>query len=260
MVFQEKTPPHLRVITILNLLAEKGQRLTMSDFIAELKWPKQSLHRLINSMIDNGYLEKVGRFYIPSPHLVSLANGLLQFSGTFTVRRRILNELAELTGETINFVQPKYNCMTYTDRIGTNRPLQILLPVGSDVPFHCTASGKLYLANIRKSQRRHLLHDTVLKAHTNKTITSFEILEKELRLIRKNGYSIDHQEMIDGMTAIAVPVFDDKMRFYAALAVHAPLVRFSPEQAISLAPYIKDCARRLREGIFPPDDEENNNG
>ena len=65
------------------------------------------------------------------------------------VRQTVLNALAEDVGETCNIAMPERHAMVYLDRVETKWPLRIQLPVGTEVPFHCTASGKMYLSSLK---------------------------------------------------------------------------------------------------------------
>jgi DNA-binding IclR family transcriptional regulator len=240
-----KTPPNLRMLSIISLLATQGQPMSIQEMINHLGWPKQSLHRLVQSLVDNRYLERQGRRYSPSKQLSNMANGILHFAPNLHARHRILTQLSADSGETVNFVMPMEDGMTYVDRVDTNWPFRILLPIGSSVPFHCTASGKTYLASIRGDQRRRFLAGLTLDQHTENTHTSTATLETELKVIRRQGYALDDEEFFDNMYAIAVPVFDLQGRFHAALATHGPKQRFNKDQAMALVDRLKDYSAQI---------------
>lgn len=88
--------------------------------------------------------------------------------------------------------------------------------------MHCTASGKLFLAFAHESDRRQLLERLALEPLTPKSITSHERLDAELRHIRAQEISVDDEEFIRGMVAIAVPVKDANGQVLTAIACHAP--------------------------------------
>jgi len=240
-----KTPPNLRMLSIISLLATQGQPMSIQEMINHLGWPKQSLHRLVQSLVDNRYLERQGRRYSPSKQLSNMANGILHFAPNLHARHRILTQLSADSGETVNFVMPMEAGMTYVDRVDTNWPFRILLPIGSSVPFHCTASGKTYLASIRGDQRRRFMAGLTLDQHTENTHTSTATLETELKVIRRQGYALDDEEFFDNMYAIAVPVFDLQGRFHAALATHGPKQRFNKDQAMALVDRLKDYSAQI---------------
>ena len=153
-------------------------------------------------------------------------------------------------GETVNFVVPEDQGMSYKDRVETNWAFRIQLPIGTHVPFHCTASGKTFLATLPKAERRRLVGVMKLDAMTKNTITDPEILMKELRQIARQGYAIDNEEFMDGMVATAVPVRDPSGRYVASLAFHGPVQRISYAAAVEQAEDVKASAEKLERVLF----------
>ena len=135
--------------------------------------------------------------------------------------------------------------MVYLDRVEAEWPLRTQLPIGTRVPLHCTASGKLYLSSLSATQKRRLVGVLPLERHTAKTITGTEDLLAELGHIRDSGIGTDDEEFIDGMTAVAVPLLDNKGRVVGTLAYHAPSVRLNIEAALGHVPVMRLAAEAL---------------
>ena len=68
--------------------------------------------------------------------------------------------------------------MVYLDRVETAAPLRFYLHPGSRVPAHCSASGKMFLAQMPPAQRRRLLAHAPLERYTAKTLTALDALEQ----------------------------------------------------------------------------------
>ena len=140
--------------------------------------------------------------------------------------------------------------MRYVDRVETNWAFRVALPIGSHVPFHCTASGKIYMASLPSARRRTFLSSLQLKRLTPNTHVSVERLATELNDIRRDGFSLDREEFHEAMVAIAVPVTDPEGRFFAALAVHGPTQRFGLDKALANKDMLHDYAGRISKAIF----------
>ena len=69
-----------------------------------------------------------------------------------------MNALVDDIGETCNLVIPGRQSMIYLDRVESAWPLRVQLPIGTRVPLHCTASGKLYLSTLSKSRQQRILN------------------------------------------------------------------------------------------------------
>ena len=143
--------------------------------------------------------------------------------------------------------------MNYIDRVETDWAFRIQLPIGTNVPFHCTASGKCFLASLAPKKRKAMIDAMDLKAHTRRTHVRQETLLAELKQVSKQGYALDQEEFMDGMVAIAVPVKDNHGRFSAALAFHGPTQRISIENALARKDILTEAAKQLADSLFNED-------
>ena len=164
-------------------------------------------------------------------------------------RRQILERIAAKVGETVNFVVPGESGMHYMDRVETDWPVRIQLPVGTVVPFHCTASGKAYLSSIPFKRRKSFIRTLDLKKFTPNTQADHDALIEDTERVALRGYALDEEEFIEGMNAIAVPVADDEGRYVASLAFHGPKQRLSIETAIANVGEIREGSLALRAAL-----------
>jgi DNA-binding IclR family transcriptional regulator len=236
----------LRALDLLSEVARSETALSVPDLCARLPLPKPTVHRLCQKLEAENYLmrEPDGRRFAIGPRFLRMGFDMLR-NTVSSERRSILEALVEVAGETCNFVTRAGSQAIYLDRVEASWPLRMHLEVGSRVPMHCTASGKLFLATMRPSQRRRIIETLHLKAHTPNTLTSVPALEAELERITAEGYSMDAQEFLEGLVAIAVPVKDARGGVVAAVACHGPLPRFTLDKALTLVPHLKDAARKL---------------
>ena len=162
-----------------------------------------------------------------------------------TARLAILRGVADEIGETCNLAIPDREGMIYLDRVETKWPLRIQLPIGTQVPFHCTASGKMYLSTLRPQTLSGYLSARRLHAHTERTLTDPSALRDEIGRIAQVGHSTDDEEFMPGMTAIAVPVVDGQDRLVATLSVHAPTQRHDLRSLMQFLSVLQDGAKKL---------------
>lgn len=249
---ENRIPTNLRTLMILEIMGRSESAMTPTQINAELGLPKQTVHRLCNTLETEGYLvrEADGRRLRPSRRLRLIANGLLHASRFHITRHQILIDVANRVQETVNMVVPEETGMKYIDRVETDWSFRIQLPVGSNVPFHCTASGKAFMASMPKSKREQFVAGLKLEKLTEKTHQSVETLLEDLTLTRKRGYAIDDEELMDDMVAIAVPVTDINGRFVASLAFHGPLQRISIEEMKARKEHLFEGAKALSVALF----------
>ena len=244
---ETQIPTNLRLLLVVEEIAKAGTPLKPMQLSAALGLPKPTIHRLLQTAEAEGFLQRDldGRSYGPGPRLRQIAVHTMSSERLRTGRLAILKAVAEDIGETCNLATPDREGMTYLDRVETKWPLRIQLPIGTQVPFHCTASGKMYLSTLRDSTLEAVLNSRSLEGLTEKTIITSDALRAELAETRKRRYSQDDEEFMLGMTAVAVPVIDSTGRLIATLSVHAPGQRHSIADLIQFLPNLKDAARKL---------------
>lgn len=242
-----KIPTNLRLLMVLEELCRAGVPTTPTEVNAVLKLPKPTVHRLFHTLEAEGFVQRDidGRSYSPGARLRRLSTDVLSSLRIRTARLAVLNALAEEIGETCNIATPDREAMIYLDRVETKWPLRIQLPIGTTVPFHCTASGKMYLSSFRPAHLRTYLAATKLRELTPHTITDPVQLTEELALIAERGYSIDNEEFMEGMIAAAVPIRDAHDRLLATLSIHAPTQRIDVAALTAHVPRIAASAQQL---------------
>lgn len=249
---ENRIPTNLRTLMILEIMGRSESAMTPTQINAELGLPKQTVHRLCTTLETEGYLirEADGKRLRPSRRLRLIANGLLHASRFHITRHQILVDIANKVQETVNMVVPEETGMNYIDRVETDWPFRIQLPVGSNVPFHCTASGKAFMASMPKSKREQFVAGLKLEQWTKKTHPTAQSLLEDLKLTRKRGYAIDSEEFMPDMVAIAVPVTDVNGRFVASLAFHGPIQRLSIEDMEARKEHLFEGAKALSKALF----------
>ncbi|MEX0277456.1 MAG: IclR family transcriptional regulator [Ruegeria sp.] len=244
---ETQIPTNLRLLLILEEVAKRGVAVKPADLIDALGLAKPTIHRLLQTAETEGFLQRDldGRSFGPGPRLRRLSVDTVSSEHLRTARLAILRSVADEIGETCNLAIPDREGMIYLDRVETKWPLRIQLPIGTQVPFHCTASGKMYLSTLRQHTLEGFLSARKLNANTNKTITDADALRREIKHIELNGYSTDDEEFMQGMAAVAVPVSDENNRLVATLSVHAPTQRHDLASLTQFLVVLQDGARKL---------------
>ncbi|NNE89626.1 MAG: IclR family transcriptional regulator [Silicimonas sp.] len=248
----ERIPTNLRTLLILEELSRSNTPMTASELGRAVGLAKQTVHRLCATLEQEGFLARIApsKRYIATRRVREMASGLLFSSNSQIAAHQILVDVAREVKETVNFVVPEDSGMRYLDRVETDWAFRVQFPVGSNVPFHCTASGKTYLASLAPRTRRSMVAGLELSKLTHRTHTNQDTLLRELKQISSQGFALDNEEFIDGMVAIAVPVTDAEGRFAAALAFHGPRQRITPDGAINRLDPLLQGAKRIGKALF----------
>lgn len=245
-------PTNLRLLLLLEEIARVGVPVTPTAVNEVMGLPKPTVHRLFHRLEEEGFLQRDidGRSYSAGQRLRKLSVNVLSSSRIRVVRLAVLHALTDDVGETCNLATPDRDGMVYLDRVETKWPLRIQLPIGTTVPFHCTASGKMYLSSLSPRYLAKYLSSVPLEAHTTKTLITPEAIVKEVEEIRQRDYSTDDEEFMDGMVAIAVPIRDDLGRLMSTLSLHAPDQRVNVKDLENHLDRLRQAATDLSELVL----------
>ena len=251
--------PVLRLFSLLEHVAEHDQRHTLQGLVEATGLPKPTLHRMLQQLEAAGLLQREGdgRHWASGARLRRLAENLLLNSSLHGARHQVLRRLVDEVGESCNITALSGGEVVYLDRVETAAPLRFHLQPGSRVPVHCSASGKVFLAQMDGAQRQRLLGAQALEACTPRTVTDLEALQAELQRVQAEGCAFDDEEFLPGLVCAAVPVPPTSRSARASLcvAVQGPAVRLSPAKLRGLLPALQAAAQALTSieaGASPP--------
>lgn len=236
-----------RALRLLAVLAHEGRALSLAELGVRLGLPKATAHRLCSQLLDSGHLARDvdERSYTVGPTLRRLALDTLNHGLLRGLRHEVLSALVMQVGETCNFTTLDGAQVLYLDRVEALWPLRLTLDVGSHVPLHCTASGKLFLAHLPAAERDALIGELALTRMTPQTLATAKALKAECEAIVAADHACDREEFIAGLIAVAVPVRDAQGHVRAAIALHAPVARMSLPEAQRQLPALRAAAVRM---------------
>jgi DNA-binding IclR family transcriptional regulator len=113
-------------------------------------------------------------------------------------------------------------------------------------PAHATGMGKVLLAFGGEGNFRGFIGlQRRLKRYTPNTITSPEVLKRELAQVVEQGYAVSDQESTLGCRCVAVPVRKNPRAVVAALSISGALEQFSDHVIPKLALRLMQAADRI---------------
>ena len=242
-----------KALRVLETVAERKRPLAIAEIAAALDLSQPTAHRIVTSLERLGFLgrEPGRRRIVEGRRLVGLGMSVLQAAAGSGARHAILAALARKTGESCNLGVIAGTNVVYIDRVESQWPLGLRFEPGSRVPLHCTAIGKLLLAEMPAGTLATQLASAPLTRYTATTVTEPRRLEAELARIRRQGYSTDNQEFMSGVVCIAVPVQGPRNGHVSAgLAISAAEARLTLAEAKRFLPALRAAAAKLARSLL----------
>ena len=129
--------------------------------------------------------------------------------------------------------------MIFLDSVECRKALRAGSRTGDVLPAHCTAGGKVLLAELDPETLSRLYPDETLPTLTPRSIDSKRALLAELERIRAQGFAVNVEESEDRLTAVAAAVRDRHGHVVGAVTVAAPSYRLLPDAAPELGAAVR---------------------
>jgi DNA-binding IclR family transcriptional regulator len=157
-----------------------------------------------------------------------------------------MRELHAQTGETANLSVRHDDEIVYVERTSSGRSaMRVVHVIGTRAPLHVTAAGKLFLLEEGFARLRDYARRTGLGGHTRNSVTSVQMLERELERVQRQGWATDNEETELGVRCVAAGIRDDAGTLVAALSLSCPAERMKPQWG----PLVKETADRISRAI-----------
>ncbi len=244
------TPSHIqsiqRATAVLRAFTEAEPELGVMEISRRLELHKSTVSRILTTLEHEGLVSQN-----PQTNKYRLGLGLISLAGVALGRLDVraaaqpyLNQLADVTQETINVTVLDGRDCVNVERVASPLPIRYVGWIGRRTPLHCTAAGKVILAYTRPEPRETLLL-LPLPRYTKNTITDKALLEEILETVCQLGYATALEEYEEGFSAIAAPVFNHRHHVAGTIAVSGPTYRLSEAQLTSLVAPLLATSRQV---------------
>lgn len=235
-----------RTLDVLEALAGSPGRRSLVDLARTLGIPKSSLHGILRTMIQRGWVEAdaTGTRFGLGLRALQVGAAYLETDDTTGLLAGILDELSGEFGETVHLGRLDGPHVVYLAKRESVHPLRLYSAIGRQLPAHATALGKVLLAE-RTDQAVDRLLTWPLRALTGHTITDREVLHAELATIRERGYAVDREENSDGIVcfAMAVPL---QVPATDAISLSVPAARLGPQGEDGIVAALRSGVAQVR--------------
>ncbi|MQA10170.1 MAG: helix-turn-helix domain-containing protein [Pseudonocardiaceae bacterium] len=236
----------LRALRVLEAVSRPGGPHRLGRIASEAEIAKPSTHRILSSLAGAGYVVNDGAgAYAPGPRAYALS--ALFVAGKQGENDAVLRQFQSEVEQTVHVALRSGNYAIYVQKVDNDRPFQMASRVGGHIQLHCTAIGKVILANIPAEERASLLGGTGLPGRTANTITDPGALEAELEKVRADGYAVDDEENEETIRCLAAPLLDRSGQGIGGVSISTITFQTSIDQLLEFVPRLRETA-----GVLAP--------
>ncbi len=234
-----------RALKIIEFLARQPHALGTSEIAEKLGYPKNSVFRIVKTLVNNKYLINNNNQYQLSTKFLAVGYKALGEGNLTSKAMDAMMDLRDESKETTILGKLTGNEGVVLDVLLSNEPVKFVIDVGHHFQLHTSAPGKAMLAYTREEEKNEILSSLNYVVYNENTIKSKEEMERELVKVRELGYAVDLGEKILGLHCISAPIFNCQKQPIAAIWITGPSYRMPLERLEEYAQMVKKHAARI---------------
>jgi len=235
MQVSRKVKTVLKALEILEEVSRFNEGISNAVLAARLDLHPSTTHRLLNTLVSKGYIDKDKGLYWVGYKVLQL-QCLTELNANLRHRARpLLVDLKDRTGFTTNLAIRDRLKAVLIEIIKGSRNLVVNNDLGKPAPLHTSSVGKCLLAFLPEGEQEVLVEQLQLETYTPKTITDSNELLRELEITRKQGYAIDDEESVTGIRCIGAPILDKEKGVVAAISISGLASQIQGEEIGNIA-------------------------
>jgi DNA-binding IclR family transcriptional regulator len=201
-----KAPAVHRAFELMRKVARSRESLSLTELALQLGYSKSTTHGLVHALLREGALaqDPDGRKLYLGPAVVDLAFASWNYLKMVESVQTPIDELRNQIRETVVLGALISNRIMILAAAESTDPLKISASSGTVLPLFAGASGKVLLAYQPTETVQQLIREKGLPRHTPRSIDDEERYLAELERVRDQGYSVDDEEYLTGVRAVAV--------------------------------------------------------
>lgn len=231
--------------SVLEALATGNGPRGVADLGRQLGLSKSNVHRLLETLMALGYVQRVNGagVYDLTLKVWHLGSQIVARQDIKRLALPYLMELRDATRETARLSILRDAYAVCIEQVESEHPVRAMTPIGGMLLLYCSSTGKAMLAFQPKALIDRVAKD--LKKHTRVSAGNRKELMAELACVRKDGFAINRGERFADVCGVAAPVRDSSGEVVAAIGISGPVERLSIRNLRKFGPVVRKAADRL---------------
>jgi DNA-binding IclR family transcriptional regulator len=241
---------------LLEYLVASRKPVGVTELAKVFQSSKATIYRHLQALLKHGFAqqdEETNR-YEAGIKLLVLGETLRERFNILRAARNEMSLLREATGQAVSLSTFINDEVITLELLQGRTVVEFGVKPGTRMDFHAAAHGKLALA-YGPPRLLDKLGREPLKSWTPETITSAEILKKEIKAIQKRGWATAANEIVWGVNALAAPIFDHRGAYTGGIALIGSTQFIEAKPTTELINLVTNAAQQISRalgGLNPP--------
>ena len=214
-----------RTLDLYEVYARVKRPLNLTELSRLLEAPMSSCHDLVRTLESGGYLYELrGKAFYPTRRMLHNVAAIADNDPVLSALHPELESLRDRTGESIILGQQVDRQAMILDVCESHHSVRYTAPAGAIRELHSSSIGKALLGAMTEAELQAILPPEPFPSLTEKTITTYSQLAKELEVSRQRGWYSSFGESVPELHAISANLIFAGCTF--AISVAGPITRF----------------------------------
>lgn len=237
-----------RVMRVLDCFTLDTPELRLTDLSTRTGMSKTQILRIVSTLEEGGYLtrDSATKRYQLGMRIFQLGIVAQEQMTLRRIAHPVLERLVAETQETARLVLFDDFDPVCVDLVESPRGVRVHARLGGRMPWNAGSSGKVILAYLSPEQREHVLSHTRLVRYNQHTITDLDELQRQLEVIRRQGYFVNETgDLIEETRGIAAPVFKLDGQILGTISLTIPASRWDEDVAAHCTRLVREAAAHV---------------
>jgi IclR family transcriptional regulator, acetate operon repressor len=238
-----------RVCDILDILANAGVGVSLTEVAERSSLPKSSAFRYLSALEARRYVARDSETNAYRLGLAFRPQNTRLIERLVDVAQPALDKLRDQIGETTNLGLLDGTRIVHVVVAESPHMMRLAARVGEHGYVHSTALGKAVCASLSEDSVRSILAASGMPRFTGSTITEPDRFLAELEVVRQQGFGLDDEENQASGRCVAVAI--ENLEIPAGVSISAPADRLSHDEVAGVVRHLrkaaKSIARQMRE-------------
>lgn len=249
---EEPTSTVVRVVRMIQCVAEMGGEISVKEFAARLSLPPSTVHRLLKLLMSQGLIEQRAstQRYRAGRELFRISTLVTRQIGVDAIAGPILSAMRDACHETCYFALYLPASRRFVGAVVARSPH----PLGYH--FEPLMEQKVAWGAVGRCMLAYLPDDEIAKAVAEAGISpagsaapSLKDMKEILKDIRERGFACAEGEIFPEAIGFARVVFDAEGNVMGSLGITMPMIRYRPAMHKQLATLVVGKARELSNAL-----------
>jgi len=215
------------------------------EFARRLGLPRSTVFRLLATLENMGFVERVGKDYRLGVAVLRLGFEYIASLELTELGQPILQRLCDAIRYPVNLVIRDGRWIVYVAKVSPPTPFASAVRVGTRLPAHATVLGRILLEDLTLPELRELYPEEHLEEFSPSTPKTVLDLFNMVQVDRDRGYVLGEGFFEASISTVAAPVRDHTGQTVAALGATVPSGHIEPSRVDFLVERVRSSAAEL---------------